>query len=107
MKYFFGDIPELEQIMSNMLPATNLLRKTASKMVELDLSNEELGGLIGLMYYSQLEQYPTMCTEIRKKTEAQMISEFHGNMISKYGVYQGGLRYTKILSLILDFEVGF
>ena len=52
-KHFYGDIPELDKIMENILPALGLLRKTAEKMVELDLINDELGGLIGLMYYNQ------------------------------------------------------
>lgn len=104
IKHFYGDIPEVESLYENISPAVNLLRKTANKMVELDVTNEELGGLIALMYYSQLEQYPTMCTDIRKRTEAITVSEFHGKIIEKYGVHDGGLRYTRILSLILDFE---
>ena len=54
-RYFYGDVPDLEKLTDNMLPALDVLRATADKMVQLNLIDEEIGGLIGLMYYNQCE----------------------------------------------------
>ena len=52
-EHFYGDVPEKEQLLENILPAFYILKKTVNKMVELDITDEELGGLIGVMYYNQ------------------------------------------------------
>ena len=53
IKHCYGDIPETEKLLKSVFPAVTLLKKTSMKIKELEVTQEEVGRLIALMYCSQ------------------------------------------------------
>ncbi|KAE9550424.1 hypothetical protein FO519_006369 [Halicephalobus sp. NKZ332] len=101
---FFGkDDGSFEALYRNHLPFLIAFKKFSTKVGELNLSFNEIGGLMGLIFYSQLEQLQTSSLET-SKSKSEIIGQLYLEVTKNHENYLGGIRFGTIVHLLFDLE---
>uniref|UniRef100_A0AC34RGT4 Nuclear receptor domain-containing protein n=1 Tax=Panagrolaimus sp. JU765 TaxID=591449 RepID=A0AC34RGT4_9BILA len=95
------DIPEIRRLIG---PVFRMMRHLASKLQNLELSEAEIGGIIALMFYSQMEKHGFLSTQA-EDARNEIFAELHQESIKKRGFANGGIRFGIISAFTFDVEV--
>ncbi|KAE9548248.1 hypothetical protein FO519_008541 [Halicephalobus sp. NKZ332] len=97
-------IPNKKEFMDLVYPVIVKMRELSTKLKELELSQSDIGGIIGLIYYAQLEKNHLWTPEATESRNS-VLNQLHQESVKRYGFEKGGIRFGKIAALIFDIEI--